>query len=191
MHWLGDPPPALGLCNHCSTLLASAEPRNQCLRRLCGDSEIEKQAAVFQVVQVVGQLLFCSANGPCIAPANLSPARDARLRQVTSRPEWNLFREQTKELWALRSGSDNAHLATEDVQKLGKLVEASAPEDPSDTSDSRIALDRPNGSILLFGTAEHRPELEHVEGLTVFTEATLPVYDRAGSGHPHRDRRHQ
>src|SRR5205085_2253275 len=80
-------------------------------------------------------------------------------------------------------GSDDRHIATQDVQQLRQLVDAELTNETTNGCDPRIALDLENGSRLFilteklflqsFGVLNHRAELEHVELPAMLTDAYL------------------
>lgn len=87
-----------------------------------------------------------------------------------------------------RSGSDEAHVALEDVEELGELVEGRLPEDASDAGDARVVLDleeaRVSGFVEvlelplhLVGVGDHRAEFVHAEWLAADARADLREED--------------
>jgi pyridoxine 5'-phosphate synthase PdxJ len=59
--------------------------------------------------------------------------------------------------------ADDRHVAAQDVDEVGQLVDREAPQQRADAGDARVALvDREAGAHRL-GARDHRPQLEHVE----------------------------
>lgn len=88
-----------------------------------------------------------------------------------------------------RAGTHKAHGAKEDIDELGKFIEAGSSEDPSGESDPGIiiyleqrsravvlALKRTYGRVSIFG---HGSELDHREFATAVTNAGLAIEHRA------------
>ena len=91
-----------------------------------------------------------------------------------------------RERWA---GTHKAHGAKEDIDELGKFIEAGSTEDPSGERDPRIIIDleqrsrpvvlvlkRTHGRVCTFG---HGSELDHGEFATAQTNADLAIEHRA------------
>ena len=80
-----------------------------------------------------------------------------------------------------RARPDQAHLAPEDVEQLGELVERAAPQQLADARDPRIVsdLEQAVGGFVLpaqlvalrLRADVHRAELEHLEHLAVAADA--------------------
>jgi hypothetical protein len=111
----------------------------------------------------------------------------------------NLTREQLDELGALRSGSDQAHLATQHVEKLRQLIERNRPQPASDRGAAVLSLD-PAGRGAAFerepcdaDVLHHRAELEQNKCLSATADPPLAVNHRPnrGEAHPECDREQQ
>ena len=68
--------------------------------------------------------------------------------------------------------SDEAHLAAQDVDELGELVELRRAEESADGGDSRVLADGDLGTDTI-GIRPHRADLPHVEGLTSLANALV------------------
>src|SRR5699024_5756442 len=87
-----------------------------------------------------------------------------------------------------RAGTDDAHLAQEDVDELWQLVQTELPQELTDAGASRIVrvLDQPWIDIThlqeffahALGVSNHRPELIADEAAPVLANALLPEQDR-------------
>ena len=88
-----------------------------------------------------------------------------------------------------RTGPHPAHVALDDVQDLGQLVQAPRPQPPPDPGHTGVVLElEEHAAVELvplqqLGKQEvrapdHRPELEHGEGPAVLADPLLPVEDR-------------
>src|SRR6185437_1704512 len=88
-----------------------------------------------------------------------------------------------------RAGSDQAHLATKDVQELGELVEVGLPEELPDAGDARVVrhLEEALGALVELHqlrlhrvrAVAHGAELDDLEGLAVAADAALAEQHRA------------
>ena len=99
------------------------------------------------------------------------PQPFAELRQLALDPRG--------ELRALRSRSDQAHLAPEDVDDLGQLVEVEASQHAAEAGAARVALASPDGSGAGLGVGHHGAELEDGEHPAPGPEPALAVEHRA------------
>ncbi len=90
-----------------------------------------------------------------------------------------------------------AHLAAQDVDEVGELVERQPPHDRADAGDARIALVDRQPRPHPLGAADHRAELQQVELRAVLADAPLPVDRRTarlganGQAREAHDRRRQ
>ena len=102
-------------------------------------------------------------------------------------------------------GSDEAHLAAEDIPELRKLVQTRLAQKPSESRDAGVVLElvvaQPFGFRIgvafeqvtqkLLGVRDHGAELQAVERLPVSADALMAEEDRAAFGtHPqgnHKD----
>src|SRR5512147_483261 len=85
------------------------------LDRLHEDREVEQQAAVLDVVQVVLELLDRVFLGRPVRVAELRPTGDARLHGVALAVVRDLLLELADELGPLGPWPDEAHLPAQDV----------------------------------------------------------------------------
>ena len=98
----------------------------------------------------------------------------------------------------LGSRTDQGHLAHEDVEQLGQLVEAGLAQHATDLGDARVVLGGPDGARARLGIAVHAAELDDGERLAAQARALLQVEDRASvleddrEAHqdPHGDQEH-
>jgi hypothetical protein len=97
-----------------------------------------------------------------------------------------------------RTGPNQRHLTTQDVDELGELIKARLPQQPPHTSDPRIVNDlevgpRHDAQVLqrwfqLFGVPHHSAELIHLEPHPVATSSQLCEEHRAWCVQPDRER---
>lgn len=80
----------------------------------------------------------------------------------------------------VRTGTDDTHVATEDIDELGKLVDAGLAEETTETGDAGIM----GGGLERVGLIvhTHTAELETGESLSVISCAGLTEKDGAGIG---------
>ena len=98
--------------------------------------------------------------GQARAPVDLRPAGDAgphlEAAPLARRVALHLIGEGG-------AGTDEAHVAADDVPELWQLVERQPPQHPPRTRDARIAfVDREAGALPLC-TDLHRPQLDQLE----------------------------
>src|SRR5438045_2221562 len=88
-------------------------------------------------------------------------------------------------------GTDETHLAPQDVDELGQLIERGAPQKASDTRDARVVgeLEQPAGLVEVnqlglepLGAVDHRAELDDREALAVAPDPRLPEEHGAARG---------
>src|SRR5512134_282477 len=103
--------------------LARALAPEHDLDRLDENREIEQQAPVLDVVQVVLKLLERILFGRAVRVAELCPPGDAGLHAVALAVVRDRVLEVVHELRSLRTWADEAHVAAEHVQQLWQLVE--------------------------------------------------------------------
>src|SRR5687767_7265944 len=103
----------------------------------------------------------------------------------------NFFRKLGDEVRSLRSWSNEAHLAFQNIPELRNLIHANLSDDASDASGARVALSRPNWSVL-FCVSSHRTKLCKHKGATVLSDSFLLVKNRSArlqldeyGGHDH------
>ena len=115
--------------------------------------------------------------------------------QVQVMPGFTLRRRRCQRWYLLhlgghrRPGTDDAHLAGEDVQELGQLVERGPADEAADAGDARVVPhleDRARGLVLRaqrleagLGVDVHAAELEHLERAPVLADPGLAEEDRA------------
>ena len=84
--------------------------------------------------------------------------------------------------------TDERHVAFQDVPKLRKLVDGSAPQEPADRSDPIIGGHTPLRLRLNVIRRPHRTELQKFESLTVASHSYLPKNDAWTALDPYRKR---
>jgi hypothetical protein len=103
--------------------------------------------------------------------------------------------------------ADEAHVAEEDVDQLGKLVNAGAAEEAADAGDAGIVLHLEDGAahfikgleggFFLLGVNDHGAEFEEAEAAAIHADAFLDEKDGAaalepdGGGHGEEERAEQ
>src|SRR5690606_33933137 len=89
-----------------------------------------------------------------------------------------LFGISVHEPGNFRSRSHEAHLAPQDIEQLGQLIEFEAPEAGADRRNAGVA---PSGKLAsgIFRTRYHGAELPDAEGLALLADTLLAEEDRA------------
>src|SRR5262245_52368784 len=90
----------------------------------------------------------------------------------------NVLAQLPDEDGPFRPRSDEAHLATQDVDELREFVKPVFSEKRADARHARVAAPRPLRSAFGFGVVAHRAEFEHAEFFAVQPYAGLPVDGR-------------
>src|SRR5688572_14068315 len=94
------------------------------------------------------------------------------------RIERDLAPKLRRELRTLRPRTDEAHVAEQDVDDLGQLVDPQPADQRSDTGNAWVVSACPYGLTVAFRVDAHAPELQHLEWPAVFPCPPLPVQDR-------------
>ena len=97
--------------------------------------------------------------------------------------------ELVHELRQLRARAHQAHIAPEDVEELGELVDGVAAHKGAEGRAARVARHRP--AVGLAVVQAHGAELVHVEALAIAPHALLLEDDGAGRGKLCADDRHE
>src|SRR5262245_35529647 len=109
--------------------------------RLRENLQVEVEAPALDVVQVVlDPLLDRRVTAPAV---ELGPTGDPRLHLVAQHVAGDALAKVLDEARALRARADQAHLAPQDIEELGQLVEARPAQEDADGGAARIALARP------------------------------------------------
>jgi len=118
---------------------------------------------------------------------HLRPAGHAGFDTVAFTVAADLSVEELDELWSLRPWAHQTHVALDDVEQLGELVQRRSAHDLSDARAAVHTLDttgRLTVGQLEFGVGgagrAHRAELEAVEDLSITSHAGLAEHDRSG-----------
>ena len=98
-----------------------------------------------EIPEVVRQLRSRLLGARGIALADLSPAGQTGLDQVSTRPERDTVAQLSEELRPFRPRPHQRHLAAQDVPELRKLVEPKPAHDAARPRQLRIVRARPNG----------------------------------------------
>ena len=131
------------------------------------------------VIEVVLQLRDGIFDGGAVSFIDLRPARQPGL-DLQARPvEGDRLLQFRDELRPLRTRPNHGHVALEDRQHLGKLVEPDPPQEASHARDALVAGDGPAGLVAFFRIAAHRPEFEQPKGTPVQARPPLGVEDGA------------
>lgn len=101
-------------------------------QRFCQDAEIERETLVVDVPEIVGEFPLPIE---AVASVHLRPAGDSGADVVTA----HLFRRVAAEICSeQRTRPDQAHLAAEHVDQLGKFVQAAAAQKVSEAGPALV-----------------------------------------------------
>src|SRR6059058_3685168 len=92
------------------------------------------------VIEIVFELLDCVPIALAVRIIDLSPASDPRFHQVPEMIKRNRFLISFDAPDPLRAWTDQAHVALEDIPKLGQLVEPQFAQPAPEASDPRVAF---------------------------------------------------
>ena len=107
---------------------------------------------MLQIIQVVLKAL---ANGRIASPAaNLGPSSDTRLQLMPPHIAGNLSTKNLNEVRPLGSRTHQAHVSTQHIDELGKLVQSRRPQDSAQARDPFV-LRRCPSSIAGVGARRH------------------------------------
>src|SRR6478672_5627440 len=165
---------------------ARADPEENNLDRLQKHHQVEDQAVVLDIVEVVFELLLCIFLRGAVAVAHLGPAGDARLDEMALLVERHPVRELGDEFRALRPRPDEAHVAEQHVDRLGQLVDPQPADPGAHPRHARVVELRPHRAAVALGVHAHAAALDHAEGPAVVAGAQLPVQDRSAVLQPDR-----
>ena len=101
---------------------------------------VQKQGEVADVEQVKPQFLDGVLQVLAVAVVHLRPAGDAGADEVPQVVVRDLFFVDLGALRPFSAGADQAHLAAQDVPKLGEFVEPGAAQDGADTGHPFVSL---------------------------------------------------
>jgi sugar O-acyltransferase (sialic acid O-acetyltransferase NeuD family) len=141
--------------------------------RLEEDLQVQEQAPVVDVLDVEGEFLL---PGQGIAPADLGQTGDPGLHLVAA---GLLGRVAVEVAHEQRAGPHERHVALQDVQERGELVDAGGAEEAAERGD---AVGVGGQAVLARLRLPHRAELVEVEGLAVEARALLAKEDWAAVG---------
>src|SRR5262249_2379765 len=118
------------------------------------DAGVEQRAAVVDVVDVELDPLLPGDAG---AALDLGPAGDARADLVAAA----LVRRVIDHLGRdRRAGADDRHLAAQDVEQVGDLVERGAAQDAAGSGDARVVAGDHGSDPDRVGALDHRAQLQ-------------------------------
>lgn len=137
------------------------------------DADVEPQGEIVDIFKVgfhaVGHVfnLGCGAS----ESADLSISCKAGTHLVTTHVIWNPFRIIACVFEHVGPGSDERHVALEDIEQLRQFVERGFAHNPADGGYPGIVVGCLNGIGLVVDI--HRAELEHVESPPLVTGSLL------------------
>src|SRR4029453_8004706 len=136
------------------------------------------------IIEIVFELLDCVAVALAVRIVDLSPAGDPRFYQVPEMIKRNRPLIAFGAFVPLRARADQAHVALEDIPKLGKLVEPQFAQPTPEASDPRIAFTRVNIFVLLGRAQAHRSEFKSNERFLVPADPFLLKKNRTSFSNP-------
>src|SRR5439155_23457261 len=128
--------------------------------RIDKDQQVEQQRVIFHIVEVVFELLYGLLHRCTVRVSHLCPSGNARLDAVPDGVEGYLLSKHCDKFGPLRPWAYEAHLASEHVDQLGKLIDPSAPYEAADSGHSSIVDGSPRGLAVLFLVRTHGAKRE-------------------------------
>src|SRR5512145_1423065 len=96
------------------------------------DENVEKQGVVLDVIEIVLELFGRVLDGRTVMVANLCPAGNPRLDAVPYGIERDFLGQLIDEEGAFGTGPDQAHIAFENAEQLGQLINPEFADDLAD-----------------------------------------------------------
>src|SRR5688572_12556986 len=121
------------------------------------DLDVERHRPVLDVVEVVLDALL--ERGVAAPAVHLRPAGDAGLHLVAQHVLRDAVLELLDEERPLRAGTDDRHVALEDVPELRQLVQIEAAQPAPDRRRARVVVARPHRPRGVLGVLVHRADL--------------------------------
>src|SRR5262249_19535417 len=140
--------------------------------------KIQKNTSVFHIVKVIGELATGILRRGAVREIYLGPPGDPRSDPMAFGIVWNGRRQLGDKKGTFGARSDEAHVATQDIQYLRQLIDAQFTNDGPDASDARIAFGGPPRLAVRFGVHPHATELQDRENATMKSHSFLMVKDR-------------
>src|SRR5580704_16424044 len=117
---------------------SSAGPENNDLEGIDQDENIEKQAIVFDIVQIILQFLNRIFDGGSVLIAYLRPTGYPRLDAMPDVIKRNLLTELLDEKRPFRTRPDETHLAFENIEDLREFINPQFTDDGTNTRSTRV-----------------------------------------------------
>ena len=144
------------------------------------DQEIEPERPALDVVEVV--LDAFPQRGPPAPAVDLGPAGHPAGHGVPQVVFGHGMAELLDEDRALGPRADQAHLAPQDVEELGQLVDVGVPEPVADAGAAAVVVRGPDRAGLAFRVGAHAAELDDPEPPPPLPDPLLGVEDRPARG---------
>src|SRR5262245_56187596 len=140
------------------------------------NQEIEPKRPAPDVVEIVLDPL--AKRGSSTPAVNLGPAGhpagNGMAEFVIAHGMTELFDEDG----ALGPGTDQAHIAPQDVEELGQFVEVGVPQPVADAGASAVMIRRPDRPGFTLCITSHAPELDDTKPPTPLSHPLLGIEDR-------------
>ena len=148
---------------------------NHCAHGAQQNDQVQFQAPVVAVFLVQFHL---AQQRNAVTPVDLGPAGEAGLHGMAQAVIGDVLLELLHEGHAFGTGTDEAHVALDDVPDLGQLVDAHLADELAHAGHAGVVGGGPDGAVL-FGVGTHGAELVDREFLFIQAHAILTVDDRA------------
>src|SRR5882672_9765408 len=158
--------------------LARTLAKQDDLRGLEKDDEVQEQRVILDVVKIELELLHGVVDRRSVGVADLGPTRYARFHRVPARVEGDLPAELAHERGALGARADEAHIAAQYIDELGQLIDAGHSQKPSHPCHTVVVFLGPSRHTVLLSLNVHAAELQNLENPTRLSHPLLTIEDR-------------
>lgn len=165
--------------------LSASDPAHDDVEGLQDDGGVEDEGGVGHVMEVEGELVPGIVDVLTIGVIYLCPPGEAGFDEVSEVIKRKLLFVKFDADGPFRPGADETHVAFEDVEELGDLIDPGASEKVAEAGDPGIPGD--GGGAGGFGVEPHGAELVNGEGFAPETDALLAEEGGAGAIEPDGD----
>src|SRR6185437_4153533 len=127
--------------------------------RLQQYQQIERDASILDVVEIVGELPLRVFERGAIPETHLGPSCNPRFHEMATIVELNRLRKLLNEARPFRPRANDTHLTPENIEKLWQFINSDLPNQATEWGSPGIAFRSPNRSVAL-GIRSHDAKFE-------------------------------
>lgn len=154
------------------------------------DRQVEPDGQVFDVVEVVFEFFHGVFDAGGVALLDLGPAGDAGFDSVAPLIKGDLALKLLYKLDLFGTGTDDAHVALQNIPQLRQLVQAEAAQDTAHGSDTIIIVAGKLGAISLC-VNPHGAKFHDAKRASALPDTVLPKQDGTGRADTDQEGRHE